>query len=165
METAGTMKIGELCERSGRTARTLHFYEELGLLAPASRTKGGFRIYDENALVRIQWIGRLQELGFSLPEIKQFLENLHGHLNAPAMMTDLHRFYAAKLLETRSQVVRLQKLEQELRASLDYLGACLGCAPTTRHGACPSCNAPAHADMAAPIMVAAVLTPPLATAE
>ncbi|MBM4393334.1 MAG: MerR family DNA-binding transcriptional regulator, partial [Deltaproteobacteria bacterium] len=38
------MRIGELAERAGRTQRTLHFYEELGLLTPVSRTKGGFRL-------------------------------------------------------------------------------------------------------------------------
>ena len=154
------MRIGELCERSGRTARTLHFYEELGLLAPVGRTRGGFRLYDENALVRIHWIARLQELGFSLPEIKGFLANLHGHPSAPAMMGDLHRFYAGKLLETRSQVVRLQALQRELEASLEYLGACLGCAPATTRHACPSCSVPDHADRAAPPLVAAVHAPP-----
>ncbi len=40
-----TLRIGELARRTGKTNRTLHFYEELGLLAPMSRTKGGFRIY------------------------------------------------------------------------------------------------------------------------
>ena len=157
------MRIGELCERSGRTARTLHFYEELGLLAPASRTKGGFRLYDEAALLRIHWIGRLQDLGFSLPEIKEFLAAIHGRPDAPAMMGDLHRFYATKLEETRSQIARLRALETELQQSLEYLGTCLGCAPRTGKHSCPSCRAADHADREAPVLVAAVRSPPAST--
>lgn len=154
------MKIGELSERSGRTVRTLHFYEELGLLSPASRTKGGFRLYDDNALVRVHWISRLQELGFSLPEIKEFLREIHGNQSAPAMMGDLHRFYATKLRETREQIERLQALESELSASLAYLRTCLGCAPATGKHQCPSCHAPDHASVNAPVLVAAVQAPP-----
>jgi|1048.fasta_scaffold82909_2 DNA-binding transcriptional MerR regulator len=157
------MRIGELCERSGRTARTLHFYEELGLLVPASRTKGGFRLYDESALLRIQWIGRLQDLGFSLPEIKEFLASLHGRPDAPAMMGELFRFYTAKLSETRAQLARLQALEGELQQSLEYLGTCLGCAPRTGKHSCPSCRTADHADREAPVLVAAVRTPPAHT--
>lgn len=153
------MRIGELCERSGRTARTLHFYEEIGLLEPASRTKGGFRLYDGSALVRIQWIGRLQEIGFSLPEIKEFLAALQGRPDAPAMMSDLHAFYTAKLQETRAHIARLQALEGELSASLDYLRACLRCAPSTGKDSCPRCSAPDHADREAPVLVAAVHAP------
>jgi MerR family copper efflux transcriptional regulator len=155
------MKIGELSERSGRTVRTLHFYEELGLLSPASRTKGGFRLYDENALVRVHWISRLQDLGFSLPEVKEFLREIHGNASAPAMMGDLHRFYALKLNETRQQIERLRALESELSASLTYLSTCLGCAPATGKHQCPSCSAPDHASLDAPALVAAVQAPPV----
>ncbi len=157
-----TMRIGELSERSGRTVRALHFYEELGLLSPASRTKGGFRLYDQSSLVRIHWISRLQELGFSLPDIKAFLEEIHGNDSAPAMMGDLHRFYALKLQETRGQLERLRALESELTASLAYLNTCLGCAPATGKHQCPSCRAPERTGDA-PALVAAVQAPPSCT--
>lgn len=157
------MRIGELAERSGRTVRTLHFYEELGLLQPAARTKGGFREYDEYALTRIDWISRLQDLGFSLPEIKQFLQGLHDRPTAPAMMNDLREFYARKLTETRAAVARLQKLEVELRHSLDYLNGCRTCAPVTPQGACRTCNEDEHLGQAPPPLVAAVTPSPSAS--
>ena len=152
------MKIGELSERSGRTVRTLHFYEELGLLAPASRTKGGFRLYDHHALVRIHWISRLQDLGFSLPEIKEFLVEIQGNASAPAMMADLRKFYADKLQETRATISRLKALEGELQSSLEYLTTCRTCAPQTGKLACQACGEEDHLGKEAPPMVAAVQT-------
>ena len=47
------LRVGELAEQTGKTRRAIRFYEELGLLHPAQRTKGGFRQYDGAALVRI----------------------------------------------------------------------------------------------------------------
>lgn len=155
-DTSHNMRIGELADKSGRTERTLRFYEELGLLVPAARTKGGFRLYDENALLRIHWISRLQELGFSLPEIKDFLVEVQGNHNGPAMMGDLRSFYAKKLAETRATLVRLQGLEQELAASLDYLDTCRTCAPATHKTACRACREDDHAEKEVPALVAAV---------
>src|ERR1700685_3581076 len=60
------MQIGDLAREGGKTVRAIHLYEELGLLAPAGRSKGGFRLYGAEALTRIRWIAKLQEMGFSL---------------------------------------------------------------------------------------------------
>jgi DNA-binding transcriptional MerR regulator len=154
-----TMRIGELAERSGRTVRTLHFYEELGLLAPAARTKGGFRLYDSRALLRIHWISRLQDLGFSLPEIKDFLVEVQENSTAPAMMNDLRAFYTTKLAETRATLARLHALEAELQSSIDYLDTCRTCAPRTGKTACRACQDEHHVGTEAPPMVAAVQDP------
>lgn len=157
---APLMRIGALAERSGRTERTLRFYEELGLVAPAARTKGGFRLYDEGALLRIEWISRLQDLGFSLPEVKEFLDALHARGSGPEMMGDLREFYATKLEETRSAVKRLRALEGELAMSLAYLHACKSCAPQTGISACRSCEEDEHAGQETPTLVAAVQPDP-----
>jgi DNA-binding transcriptional MerR regulator len=151
------LRIGELANRSGRTVRTLHFYEELGLLEPSSRTKGGFRLYDKYALIRIHWISRLQELGFSLPDIKVFLEGMHArNPDAPALMTELHAFYRNKLEETRAQLQRLQMLQKELETSLSYLESCRSCAPHTGKHVCRACPEESHHGQEAPALVAAV---------
>src|SRR6185437_705066 len=63
------MQIGDLARETGKTVRAIHLYEELGLLAPAARSKGRFRLYTREALTRIRWIGKLQEMGFSLTDI------------------------------------------------------------------------------------------------
>jgi DNA-binding transcriptional MerR regulator len=150
------MRIGALADRAGRTQRTLHFYEELGLLTPVGRTKGGFRLYDQDSLVRIHWITRLQDLGFSLPEIREFLEALRSAQSAPEMMGSLREFYAQKREDTRAQLLRLQSLDAELHSALAYLDDCHSCAPATEKSACSGCENGTHADVEAPPLVAGV---------
>ncbi len=153
---APPMRIGELADRTGKTIRTLHFYEELELLVPVARTKGGFRLYDDQALLRIEWITRLQDLGFSLPEIQTFLTDLHAQPSGPAMMSELRSFYAQKLESTREQVARLRALELQLQSSILYLSTCKACAPATEKTRCHSCDDTEHQGKEPPMMVAAI---------
>jgi DNA-binding transcriptional MerR regulator len=76
VERAGAyLQIGEVAERTGVTQRTLRFYEEKGLLNPPSRMEGGFRLYSEEDVERVEKIKQLQKLlGFSLAEIKEMVE-------------------------------------------------------------------------------------------
>jgi DNA-binding transcriptional MerR regulator len=69
------LQIGEVAERTGVTQRTLRFYEEKGLMKPPTRMEGGFRLYSEDDIQRVERIKRLQQLlGFSLAEIKELVE-------------------------------------------------------------------------------------------
>lgn len=68
-------KIGELAEKTGLSIRTLHYYEELGLLSPQYRTRGDHRLYGEDDVVRLQQVLSLKQLGFPLEQIKTALEN------------------------------------------------------------------------------------------
>ena len=77
-QSLALLKVGELAKRTGKTVRAVHLYEELGLLTPAVRSKGGFRLYSGKALKRIEWIQKLQDLGFSLTEIKAVLRDWEG---------------------------------------------------------------------------------------
>ncbi|HUS83294.1 MAG TPA: MerR family transcriptional regulator [Dehalococcoidia bacterium] len=69
------LRIGEVAERIGVTERTLRFYEEKGLLKPPTRMEGGFRLYSDDDVRRVERIKDLQNLlGFSLAEIKEMVE-------------------------------------------------------------------------------------------
>lgn len=69
------LQIGEVAERTGVTQRTLRFYEEKGLLRPPTRMDGGFRLYSEDDVRRVEQIRQLQKLlGLSLAEIKEMVE-------------------------------------------------------------------------------------------
>jgi DNA-binding transcriptional MerR regulator len=70
-----TWKVGELSKLTGLTIRTLHYYDEIGLLHPSFRTDSGHRLYAEDDIVKLQQIMSLRELNFSLDEIKEFFEN------------------------------------------------------------------------------------------
>ncbi len=68
------MRIGELAAAAGTTTKTLRFYEDAGLLPPAARSSAGYRHYDENALVRLDFIRRGRAAGLTLAQIKEVLD-------------------------------------------------------------------------------------------
>ncbi len=69
------LQIGEVADRTGVTQRTLRFYEEKGLLKPPTRMDGGFRLYSEEDVGRVEHIRRLQNLlGIALAEIKEMVD-------------------------------------------------------------------------------------------
>src|SRR5277367_5136234 len=110
-ERRDLMQIGDLARETGKTVRAIHLYEELGLLAPAARSKGRFRLYSKEALMRIRWIGKLQEMGFSLADIQTVVREWERVESAPGAMKRMRENYARKLDETRLQQRRLQALE------------------------------------------------------
>ena len=74
--TAPLLRIQEVSAALGLTTRTLRYYEELGLLKPAARSEGDYRLYDEDDLERLRFIkGLRDDAGFSLAEIGQLLED------------------------------------------------------------------------------------------
>jgi DNA-binding transcriptional MerR regulator len=79
------LQIGEAADRLGLTQRTLRYYEEKGLLNPPTRMEGGFRLYSDEDMERIQRILQLKELlGFSLAEVKDMLESEDVRLQVKA---------------------------------------------------------------------------------
>jgi MerR family transcriptional regulator, thiopeptide resistance regulator len=67
--------IGEVARASGVTVRTLHHYDDVGLLRPGGRTASGYRLYDDADLERLQRILCYRELGFALDEIAALLDD------------------------------------------------------------------------------------------
>ncbi len=73
---AKLLRIQEVAAETGLTARAIRYYEELGLLAPAARSDGSYRLYDLEDLERLRFIrGLRDDAGFSLAEIGQLLED------------------------------------------------------------------------------------------
>jgi MerR family transcriptional regulator, repressor of the yfmOP operon len=74
MDTQPPFRMEEVVKRTGLTPRAIRYYEEMGLLSPAGRTAGGFRLFDDAEVAQLMRIKELQVLlGFSLAEIKQIL--------------------------------------------------------------------------------------------
>lgn len=69
------MTVSEAAELSGVSARTLHYYDEIGLLRPSGVTEGGYRLYNQAALERLQFILLFRELGFPLKDIRRLLDD------------------------------------------------------------------------------------------
>jgi MerR family copper efflux transcriptional regulator len=134
------MQVGDLAHETGKTVRAIHLYEELGLLTPAARSKGRYRLYGAESLTRIRWIGKLQEMGFSLGDIQTVVREWARAGSAPGAMKRMRDVYSRKLEETRLQRSRLEALEHELEASLQYLDTCDVCDPQRLISACNCCD-------------------------
>ena len=135
-----TYTVGEVARRTGKTVRALHLYEERGLLEPVDRSKGGYRRYDSESVTRVRWIGKLQDMGFSLHDIQTIVQRWERSGSAPSAMERVAGLLSEKLRETREQIERLAALEAELVSSLEYLETCPTCKPTQVLDACPSCE-------------------------
>lgn len=123
-------RIGEAAERTGLTQRTIRYYEELGLLAPPSRTQGDFRLFSESDITRLQEISRLKQLlGFSLAEIRKIVdgEEVLGRLRSQyratedaaerlALLDDALRLTDAQLDLIESKISQMHDLQTELKA-------------------------------------------------
>jgi DNA-binding transcriptional MerR regulator len=72
------LRINQVAAETGLTARTIRYYEEMGLLEPAARSEGDYRLYDDSDLERLLFIRDLRDdAGFSLAQIGQLLEDEH----------------------------------------------------------------------------------------
>ena len=67
------LRVGQLARRTGLSVRTLHYYDEIGLLIPPRRAESGYRLYGDAEITRLQQIASLRQLGFGLDEIREIL--------------------------------------------------------------------------------------------
>ncbi len=119
---APMLQIGEVAERTGVTQRTLRFYEEKGLLQPPSRLDGGFRLYSEEDVTRVERIKRLQTLlGFTLADIKEMVE-------AEEIKTQLRAEYRrdAETAERKAKIGRAIEVTHRQVAVIDQKLQALG---------------------------------------
>ena len=123
------LQIGEVAERTGVTQRTLRFYEEKGLLRPPTRMDGGFRLYSEDDVSRVEHIRQLQNLlGVTLAEIKEMvdaeevLQELKAQYRPEADVSEKRRQLLKAIdVVTRQHGIVSQKAEQmsEMKGQLE----------------------------------------------
>jgi DNA-binding transcriptional MerR regulator/uncharacterized glyoxalase superfamily protein PhnB len=107
-------RVGELAAATGLTVRTLHYYEEIGLLAASSRTSAGHRLYADADVERLYRICLLRRLGLPLGEIGKALDDPAWSLHA-AMATHLH--------ETERRLESTGRLRSRLAQLVAAIGA------------------------------------------
>lgn len=106
---------GQLAQRAQINLETVRFYEQEGLLAPASRTASGYRKFEESAVDRLEFVRRAKALGFSLGEIRDLLIIQSEHADA---CVEVRGLLQAKLATIREKMIELQKLEGQLSSAL-----------------------------------------------
>ncbi|MGI8777904.1 MAG: MerR family transcriptional regulator [Acidimicrobiales bacterium] len=113
------LKVSEVGRRTGVTRKALRLYESMGLVEPAVRTESGYRLYDGEALRRIELVSRAKVLGLSLVEAKEFMHVAEGCCgeNHPELAALVER----KLIETDQRLAELSNLRRTLHEVLDRL--------------------------------------------
>lgn len=115
-------KIKDVADRSGFSAATLRYYEEIGLLPEASRTPAGYRLYDDHTLERLAFISRAKQLGCTLDEIADLTVAWDGGRCGP-VQDRLRTVVADKLVTAQQQIVELMTLTSDLQLAAATLEA------------------------------------------
>ncbi|MAT96231.1 MAG: heavy metal-responsive transcriptional regulator [Anaerolineaceae bacterium] len=106
------MQIKELAQQTNLSAKTIRYYEEIGLLPLPKRQPNGYRDYEESAVDRVKFVIEARSLGLSLDDIGELLA-LRDRREAPCRV--LLQMLDEKAAEIRQRIADLQRLEVELR--------------------------------------------------
>lgn len=128
------IQIGRVSEQTGLSVDAIRFYEKQRLLERPPRSEGGFRLFGTQDIQRIQFIRNAQQLGFSLPEIRELLMLQRGDGEACSHIRDLLQ---AKLASVRNKIRELVLLEEQLTKSLRKCERKLKNSGDSHKGCCP----------------------------
>jgi MerR family copper efflux transcriptional regulator len=109
-----------MAERSGLSASALRYYEGIGLVEPSTRTRAGYRLYDDHTLARLAFIGRAKQLGCSLEEITDLVGIWDGERCGPVQKR-FHDLVTARLADAERQIAELTALAEQLRHAATQL--------------------------------------------
>jgi MerR family transcriptional regulator, copper efflux regulator len=112
------VKIGQLAGRAGVGVETIRYYERRGLLEEPGRTPGGYREYAEPDVLRLRFILRCKELGFSLSEIRELLDL---RVAPGSTADDVRRRAAGKVASIDERITDLERIRAALR---QLIGSC-----------------------------------------
>jgi Cu(I)-responsive transcriptional regulator len=110
------MNIGDASERSGLPAKTIRYYEDIGLLKP-DRSENGYRDYSTADVHRLKFLQRSRSLGFSVEECRQLL-SLYGDSHRES--ADVKAMAEVKLGEIERKIAELVDLRETLRHLVDH---------------------------------------------
>jgi MerR family transcriptional regulator, copper efflux regulator len=114
------LTIGQLAEATGVAAKTIRYYEEIGVLSAPRRTKAGYRQYERAAVPRLDFIRRARSLGLPLRDLKTLAATLDGGPR-PALRPQLRALVREQLAAVRRQRTELDFLQRQLERVLHRL--------------------------------------------
>lgn len=106
-----SLTVGQLAEKAGINPESIRFYEAQGLMPQPPRSAAGYRVYPPSAVLRIRFIKRSQELGFSLKEIKELLSLAEDRTTDCA---DVRELAQTKVAEISEKIQTLEAMKQAL---------------------------------------------------
>ena len=121
------MNISKVAKATGLTAKTIRYYESIGLISPPVRSENGYRSYAEGALRELNFVKRARETGFNLEECQELL----------ALYRDEHRTSAQVKALAQEKIVDLRARIAGLQAMLSSLEGLVGCCQGNERPECP----------------------------
>ena len=116
-----SLTVSRVAKSSGINLQTVRYYERQGLIVPDRRSEAGYRLFSSDAVRRIRFIKRAQEVGFSLIEIKELLSL---RVDAQATPADIRKGAMAKIADVEQRIRHLQAMHETL---LRIMEDCSGC--------------------------------------
>ncbi len=111
------MNIGEAATKSGLPAKTIRYYEDIGLVQPKRRRANGYRDYDEQDLHLLTFVQRARSLGFTVEQCRELLDLYRDRGRASA---DVKSIAQARIADIRRKVAELKSMEATLVQLVDH---------------------------------------------
>jgi len=109
MQKGTGMNIGEAARQSGVPAKTIRYYEEIGLIAPAGRRANGYRDYDRRDVAALHFIHQARSLGFSVREVADLLALWRDPNRAAADVRMLAQTHVAEIDRRMAELVAMRR--------------------------------------------------------
>ena len=121
------IQIGELAKKTRVTPRTIKHYEDKGLLEPFKKTRGGFRLYQNDKVKLVERIRQLKKAGFSLKEVKEMKEidgiveeNIFEKVDDNEL-NKMIKFLQSQLIKTEERLDETIKVKKGLEEIIEFL--------------------------------------------
>lgn len=111
------LTVGQVADTVGVPSSTLRYYEREGILTPSDRNGAGYRLYEPEAVERLQFIRSAQAVGFTLEDIRALLD-LDQH-DRRSCKTSVQRLLHERLGEVEAKMKELKRVREALRRALD----------------------------------------------
>ena len=139
MSGKGLMRIGELAKLCGFTTRSIRYYEELGLIRPAARSTASYRLYNNIAKMRLDYIQRLTQVGLTLTDIQKLFSVWEASRSGDERRQRLEEVIAEHLKEISRRRRALDIVERELHLILSTVVNCKECQLVPEIDTCGTC--------------------------
>jgi len=110
------MNIGLASDRSGVPAKTIRYYESIGLIPPADRTDGNYRDYDDSAVSVLQFLKRARAFGFTIDDCRELLSLYRDRNRSSA---DVKAIAGRRVVEIEAKILELKALRDTLGHLVD----------------------------------------------
>jgi len=109
------IQIGELAKITGTSIRMIRYFDKHGLISPAPRKPRGYRLFNQTHVAQIHWVKKMQQLGFSLAEVREVKDIEGSNLADDEKEQALKIIYQSKLDEVENQIARLRGVQMLLK--------------------------------------------------